>query len=111
MLARLKRNWRAFRRYPPGKRFRAMHRRQRNVRTPVRILLVAGAVLAFAAGVVLSILPGPAFVFFGVAGAIAAMQSTWVARTLDRGEVAARRLIARVRAWRRRHGQRYRPVR
>jgi hypothetical protein len=50
--------------------------------------------------VLLTILPGPAFVFYGLTGALMAVESRWVARTLDHGELAARRRITRFRKWR-----------
>jgi hypothetical protein len=64
-------------------------------------VLIAGAGLSFAIGVVLAVIPGPAIVFFALAGALAAAVSAWVARVLDRAEVLGRRLISRFQHWRR----------
>jgi hypothetical protein len=89
VLRKLRRKWHDFKRLPVGRRFCTVHERQANA---------AGS---FAVGIILTVLPGPAVVFFALAGALAAIESAWVARRLDRGEVAARRLIAK---WSRRRG-------
>ena len=60
--------------------------------------MIGGAVLCLAIGIVLTFIPGPAFVFFGLAGALLSIESRWIARVLDRAEVSARKLLAR---WRR----------
>jgi hypothetical protein len=60
------------------------------------------ALLAFAVGVVLAFIPGPAVVFFGIAAALLASESMTVARALDRVEVWLRG------AWRRLRGPRRR---
>jgi len=100
VLTKLRKKWRELKAYPPGKRFQTVHEQQKNAPAWVKPVVIAGAVVAFGIGVLLSILPGPAFVFYGLAGALLAIESAWVARQLDRGEVAARKLLARFRRWR-----------
>lgn len=96
--SRLQRRWQAFKALPAGKRFQRFHEQQKDAPAWVKPLLLVGAILCIAAGVVLTFIPGPAFVFFGLAGAMLATQSSYVARALDRGELMARALMRRVRA-------------
>jgi hypothetical protein len=97
MFSKLKKNWRAFKLSPVGRRFQIVHERQAHRPAWVKALMINGAFAAFGVGVVLTVLPGPAVVFFAVAGALAAAESAWVARNLDRAEVAVRKRIARLR--------------
>jgi hypothetical protein len=101
MWAKLKNRWRELKALPVGHRFQTVHRRQADAPAWVKPLVLGGAVLAFGIGIVLAVIPGPAFVFFGLAGALVAIESAWVAKKLDRAEVAARKLIARLRRRRR----------
>jgi hypothetical protein len=94
---KLQRRWRAFRALPAGKRFQRFHEQQKNAPAWVKPLAIVGALASLVIGVVLVFIPGPAFVFFGFAGALLATQSAFVAHGLDRGEVAARALAKRVR--------------
>ncbi len=103
-LARAKAHWRWFESLPPGQRFQKEHDRHERAtqgRSPlIKAIYPLLAILALAIGVVLAFIPGPAFVFFGLAGALMAMQSRTVAGWLDRGEVWARARVARFKAWR-----------
>lgn len=101
MLAKLKKRWREFKAFPVGRRFQTVHERQADAPAWVKPLVIGGAVLSFAIGVVLAVIPGPAFVFFGLTGALVAIESAWAAKKLDRAEVATRKLIARFRRRRR----------
>jgi hypothetical protein len=100
VLTKLRKKWREFKAYPAGERFQTVHKHQKDAPAWVKPVVIAGAIVAFGIGVLLSILPGPAFVFYGLAGALLAIESAWVARKLDRGEVGARKLLARFRRWR-----------
>jgi hypothetical protein len=100
VLSRLRKKWRGLKALPAGKRFQTVHEQQQGAPTWVKAVVIAGAVISFGIGVLLTVLPGPAFVFFGLAGALLAVESRWVARALDDGEVAARRKITRFRKWR-----------
>ena len=101
MVARLRKHWRHFKALPAGERFATLHEQQTDAPAWIRGLMIAGAVLALGIAVLLSVLPGPAIVFYAAAAGLIAMQSAWVARTLDRGEVAVRDAIAK----RRRRGR------
>ena len=95
--------WRRLKHAPPGERFQAFNeRQQRHARGPIKALYLGGALVALAVGVVLIFIPGPAFVFFILAGALLAAQSRWVARHLDDLEVAGRKTATRAHAWWRR---------
>ena len=60
-------------------------------------MVFVAALVSLAIAIVLTVLPGPAFVFYALAGGLIAGESAWVARVLDRWEVVARRIIARIR--------------
>lgn len=63
---------------------------------------MAVATLAVAIGIVLMFIPGPAVLFFAIAGTLLASESRGVARFLDWTEVKIRQLVtAGLDAWRR----------
>jgi hypothetical protein len=101
MLARLKEHWKAFKRLEPGTRFQTHYRQHRQSeagKSPVRRVLYALAgVVAFAVGVVLVFIPGPAFVFFLIAGGLVATQSLAVARAFDWCELRGRAAVKAIR--------------
>jgi hypothetical protein len=101
LLDKLKRRWHAFKALPAGDRFGTVHAQRADASVWVKAALIAAALVALAIGVLLSIMPGPAFVFFGLGGALLAMQSAWVARRLDRTELWLRKQWARYRHRRR----------
>jgi len=94
MLARLKTHWNAFKRLEPGQRFQThyrQHRQSKAGKSPVRRVLYAVAgVVAFAVGIILMFIPGPAILFFLIAGGLFATQSLIVARALDWSELRIR---------------------
>jgi hypothetical protein len=101
--------WQRLKRSPPGERFEAFNeRQQKRARGPIKALYLGGAIVSLAVGVVLVFIPGPAFVFFILAGALLAAESRWVAQRLDRLEVTGRETATRARGfWRRlRHKRR-----
>lgn len=82
-----------------GERFKHAHQRAR--RHPIssgwgRLLCFALALVSAAIGVVLVFIPGPAFVFFILTGALLATQWWKMACWLDQAEVAIRRSWARL---------------
>lgn len=84
----------------PGERFRnRYHQHQRSKRRGLggMILRFLLAGVAAAIGFILVFIPGPAVVFFLIAGALLAADWLPVARLLDWGEVHARRIWARAR--------------
>ncbi len=86
--------WKESLRGTPGHRFRDryhQHQRSRNGRNWLRRLVrFVLAAVAFAIGVVLAFIPGPAILFFLIAGGLLATDWLWVARLLDWGEVKLR---------------------
>lgn len=108
MLSRLREEWQRFRAYPAGERFARVHEQQKGAPAWVRPAMLIGAVVSFAIGVPLAVLPGPAVLFFAISAGLLAAQSAWVARQLDRAEVALRRLLKR---FRRRFGKRRKTLR
>jgi hypothetical protein len=86
--------WQHFRSAPAGERFERQYREQREAdknRSPLaRWVKPILAAIAFAIGVVLVFIPGPAVVFFAIAATCVASKSLTVARGLDRAEVWAR---------------------
>ncbi len=101
MLARLKAHWRQFKRLEPGQRFQTHYRQQRNAdagKSPLRrVLYAVASVVAFALGIVFAFIPGPAILFFLMTGALLAVQSLWVARALDWGELRLRAVLQALR--------------
>ena len=103
---RFRDSWRELRRGRPGHRFtdryeRAQESKNRNG-TVTRVILILVAILCVAVGLVLTVMPGPAFFFFILAGGILATESRVVARFMDACEVFVRK-VARwtERQWRR----------
>jgi hypothetical protein len=102
----LKSEWRTLRCGPPGRRFQEHYDASHgtaNRRTIVgRVVRMFIAIASIAIGVVLMFIPGPAILFFLIAGGLLAAESRYVARGLDCSEVQLRRfahwLIVR---WRR----------
>ncbi len=94
MMQWVKKQWRALRESRPGERFedryRAANRSEKGGRLAGHVVRVALAIVAFAIGVVLTIFPGPAVVFFALAGALMATESRWVAQLLDWTELKLR---------------------
>ena len=104
---RLRKFWREFRNAPPGDRFRTRHRRrqaqhQRGESSWSRALVLLGALGCMAIAVPLMIIPGPAILFWLLAGFLVAGESGSVAKWLDRSELAARTVWNRWRKKRRR---------
>lgn len=93
-------------RHEPGERFGAFYREQHHQPVWVKVVLFALAFVAFAIGVVLAFIPGPAVVFFALSLALLSVQSRFVARMLDRAEVRGRKILASLRAWWRHRRQR-----
>jgi xanthosine utilization system XapX-like protein len=89
MLESLKNDLEKMREDRPGERFKNEHRRaeKRGLRQGwMRVALLAGALVCILIGVVLVFIPGPAFVFFILAGALVAIQWWPAAKALDRAE-------------------------
>ncbi len=110
MTSALKSQWLALKRAKSGERFVKRYeasRRQRGGRHFVaRVVRWVLALAAVAIAVVLMFIPGPAVVFFALAGALLASESRGVARFLDWAEVKLRRVLA----WGKRHWQKLPPA-
>jgi hypothetical protein len=87
--------WRALLDGRPGRRFIRYHRR---VRKPASYLSLAVGTAAMALGLLLSLTPGPGFVFLLLGAAILTGQSRSLARGLDRCEIRLRRAARKVRS-------------
>jgi hypothetical protein len=95
----IRQRWHALTGGHPGRRFEDRYEAARAARRKggwshrlTRALRLLVALLAFGVGVVLTVMPGPAFVFFILSGSLLAAESRGVARILDRGEVRLRTL-------------------
>jgi hypothetical protein len=106
MRAALKRRTHEMLKGRPGHRFQDRYRRTKESKTPavtwVRIANLALALVAFAIGAVLTVIPGPAILFFFIGGGLLAAESLLVARAMDWLEVRLRKIVA----WLRRHWRR-----
>ncbi|MDB6093895.1 MAG: hypothetical protein JWM32_1457 [Verrucomicrobia bacterium] len=84
-------------RSPPGRRFQnkyeAAHRKGREISLVGRMIRFGLAIIAFALGVVFAFIPGPAFVFFALAGGLLATESRCVAKGLDWTELKLRAMF------------------
>lgn len=93
MIERVKRDVTKMKKSPPGERFVAQHERaKRNglASGAGRVVCVGLAIVAIAIGVVLVFIPGPAFVFFLLAGALLASQWRRLAEWMDAAELKLR---------------------
>ncbi len=97
MFASARRAAREFLDLAPGERFCLTFERQQRARrhAAVRIAFVAGGVLLIIAGLVALVAPGPGLVMIALGFLLIARESSRLARTLDRLELAARRWWAR----------------
>ncbi len=97
MISKLKRQWSALRRARPGRRFveryEAAQRKENRASFLARVVRFTIATAALAVGLVLVFIPGPAVLFFAIAGALLASESRGVARFLDWSEVKIRALV------------------
>lgn len=96
--------WTKFRDAAPGHRFRTHHRSraQRSAkrgRLIARLLAVIGAIFCLLIAIPLVILPGPAILFFALAGLLLAGESRFMAALFDYLELLGRHWIRR---WQRR---------
>jgi hypothetical protein len=105
--AELKRRMKEEMRGRPGHRFQDRYERAKRKKGGSRfrrVLNIALAVVLAAVGVVLVFIPGPAVVFFFLAGGFAASESRLVARAMDWLEVKVRAIVSwSRRRWTRMH--------
>ena len=106
MTSLLMAEWKGLRRGRPGSRFRDRYESARRSKERItvigRLVRIGLAMVAFAIGVVLMFIPGPAILFFLIAGALLATESRALALLLDRLEVGFRVVgTAGLRRWRR----------
>lgn len=104
--ASAKRLWAHVQQGHPGRRFqdhyeRSVHSRQKSTLL-IRILKIIGGVVLILIGLVEIFIPGPAFLFLIVGGALLATESLVVARAMDWLELKVRDAWHSVRAWWRR---------
>lgn len=100
-LADVKRDWRAFKRDEPGKRFQHQHERLQKKPTALRVAMAIGGVLLLALGVVLCFIPGPGVPLLVFGLALLAGLSSSLARALDRTEPVLRHQAKKLRrGWR-----------
>ena len=96
MAASLISEWKTLKKGRPGHRFEDRYlalRRTKNRRTMLgRVLRLIAAVVSIAVGILLMFIPGPAILFFLIAGGLLAAESREVARGLDLSEVRLRRI-------------------
>jgi hypothetical protein len=96
MVKRLKAQWKALEASRPGRRFQDRYERHRRSRSGAkivwRIVRFALAVAVVALGAVFMFIPGPAILFYFIAGALLATDSLPVAKVLDWLEVRLRAL-------------------
>ena len=94
--------WRELRQGRPGRRFQDGYEASRRTKNRVtwlgRIVRLGMAVVALALGIILVFIPGPAILFFAIAGGLLAAESRQLARLLDWTEVQIRKVAVYLRA-------------
>jgi hypothetical protein len=107
MLSHMKERWVELKHFAPGERFEKFHEAQQHRSHWVHVAYTAIAIALIPVGVLFAFIPGPAVLFFALSAALFATQSLWLARQLDRSELALRSFWAstraRWRAWRAKH--------
>jgi len=104
MLNHMKERWNELKHFPPGERFEKFHVAQQHHAPAVHIAYTALAIALLPVGVLFAFIPGPAVLFFALSAALFATQSLWLARRLDRAELALRHAWASLKArWRAHH--------
>ena len=106
-----KKQWQSLKRGEPGRRFRARYdagQKAKKEASPgfkfLRIARILIALASVAIGVVLVFIPGPAVLFFLLAGSLLAAESLTIARALDWTEVKLRMVFSWLkRHWRKLH--------
>ncbi len=106
MNLKLKRQWEVLKRGKPGRRFveryQSAQRKENRATLATRIVRFAIATVAIALGLVFAVIPGPAILFFALAGALLASESRGVAKFLDWCEVKIRAVVKwALRIWKR----------
>ncbi|MDF3059667.1 MAG: hypothetical protein K0R17_3882 [Rariglobus sp.] len=94
MLIEMKQELKKMKNDRPGERFKNEHKRARRRGVAAgwaRILCLGLAIVTAAIGVVLVFIPGPAFVFFILSGALLASQWWAAACLLDKAEITLQR--------------------
>ena len=100
MSPNLQNAWRRFRDGTPGKRFEQRYRASRASGGALkRTLSAAVGVLLIGAGAVLLAIPGPGLLVIAFGAALIGQESLWVARVLDRLELAGRAIARDGRRW------------
>lgn len=99
-------HWRDLKQGRPGHRFQDRYEHaQRKKRGPgagKRVARLAASIVLLAIGLVLTFIPGPAILFFFLAGGLLATESRVVARAMDWIEVKLRTSFAwAIRTWKR----------
>jgi hypothetical protein len=99
-------HWQDLKRGRPGRRFQDRYERARAEESRggavKRVAMIALAIVCLLIGIVLAVMPGPAVLFFFLAGGLLATESRIVARAMDWLEVRLRKIIG----WARRHWRR-----
>jgi len=102
----LKKQWRSLKRGQPGRRFKARYDAGRNARKDAswgfkvfRLARIIMALALVAVGIVLMFIPGPAVLFFLLAGSLLAAESLMIANVLDWAELRMRAAFS----WLKRH--------
>ena len=79
---------------PPGRRFQDYYHRKQKHNPPCKFIAkILGGLLCLVIALILSVLPGPAFIFWFAGLALISSQFLAVAKMLDRSEMLIRRWI------------------
>ncbi|HKO49516.1 MAG TPA: hypothetical protein VJV79_17425 [Polyangiaceae bacterium] len=93
----MKARWHELKHCAPGERFEKFHVSQQHQSPWVHFAYTGAAIALLPVGVLFAFIPGPAVLFFALSAALFATQSLWLARQLDRAELALRNFWLSVR--------------
>jgi hypothetical protein len=108
MFTHMKERWRELKEHAPGERFEKFYVAEQQRSRWIKFAYVGAALVLIPIGVLFAFIPGPAVLFFALSAALFATQSLWLARRLDRGEVALRKAWVALRSrWRERRSEKH----
>jgi len=91
MKEKFREHFRLLKEAPPGERFQHYHRHKREGHPVKMILKIVAGLICFMIAMVLTVTPGPAFVFYILGFALISAQSRTLAKWLDAAEVTIRK--------------------
>jgi hypothetical protein len=99
VLTHIRDRWRELKQFEPGERFEKFYEAEQHRPRWVKLAYLGTALVFIPVGVLFAFIPGPAVLFFALSAALFATHSLWMAKRLDRGELALRHAWLAMRGW------------